>query len=143
MIDGIDHVGLAVESIDEARRVFETLGLEVSDVEEVPQEGVRVAMIPIGGTRIELLEPTRSDSTVAKFLRSRGQGMHHLCLATTDIHRDDKQLRDAGVRLLRDEPTRGAEGCRVQFVHPGSAAGVLVELSERSAAGVPEKGQDG
>ncbi len=131
MINGIDHVGIAVESIDEAKRFYQALGLEVAAIEEVPHEGVRVAMIPIGGTRIELLEATREDSPVAKFLRKRGQGMHHLCLATNDVRGDHDELLRAGVRVLRAQPTRGAEGCWVQFVDPKSAGGVLVELSER------------
>lgn len=131
MIEGIDHIGIAVESIEKARRLYETLGLSVAAMEDVPQEGVRVAIIPVGSTRIELLEATRDDSPIAKFLASRGEGLHHVCLATPDIRAQDLQLREAGVRLLRDEPTRGAEGCWVQFVHPKSAAGVLVELSER------------
>lgn len=141
MINGIDHVGIAVESIDEAKRFYEALGLEVVAIEEVPHEGVRVAMIPVGGTRIELLEATREDSPVAKFLEKRGEGMHHLCLATDDIRGDAEPLRRAGVNLLREEPTLGAEGCWVQFVHPRSAAGVLVELSERGAESTSEKEQ--
>lgn len=132
MIEGVDHVGIAVESIAEARRFYEALGLEVAAIEEVPQEGVRVALIHAGASRIELLEATRADSPIAKFLERRGEGLHHLCLATDDIGSDDRRLRRAGVELLRERPTRGAEGCWVQFVHPKSAGGVLIELSERS-----------
>ena len=130
MIPRIDHIGIAVESIAEARTLYEDLGLEVAEIEEVPQEGVRVAMIDCGESRIELLEPTTPDSPIRKFLDSRGPGMHHLCLASDGLAEDDRRLREAGYRLLRDEPTRGAGGCWVQFVHPKSAGGVLLELSQ-------------
>ncbi len=135
MIGKIDHVGIAVRSIEEARRFYEAMGLHVEEIEEVPQEGVRVAMIPCGESRIELLEPTREDSAVAVFLEKRGEGIHHLCLGSDDVAADDGRLRDAGYRVLRPEPTAGAGGARVQFVHPKSANGVLVELSEPSEPG--------
>ncbi|MFQ5525710.1 MAG: methylmalonyl-CoA epimerase [Thermoanaerobaculia bacterium] len=131
MIRAIDHIGIAVESIEESRRFYEALGLQVAAIEEVPHEGVRVALIPVGETRIELLEPTTQDSPISRFLERRGQGLHHVCLGTDDIKEDDRKLRAVGAELLREHPTRGAEGCWVQFVHPKSAAGVLVELSER------------
>ena len=130
MIDRIDHVGIAVESIDEARRFYEALGLAVEAEEIVESEGVRVAMIPCGESRIELLQPTRDDSPIAKFLDRRGPGIHHLCLRTHDLAAAEHSLRDGGAQLLRPEPTRGAGGCWVQFVHPRSASGVLVELSQ-------------
>jgi len=133
MIDGIDHIGIAVRSIDEARKAWETLGLAVEAIEEVPQEGVRVALIPCGGSRIELLEATREDSPIARFLEQRGPGIHHLCLATDDVRGADAHLREAGYRVLRPEPTRGAGGCWVQFVHPKSTGGVLLELSQDAA----------
>ncbi len=129
MIGRIAHVGIAVASIDEARGFWESLGLEVEAIEEVPQEGVRVALIPCGESTIELLESIRPDSPIARFLERRGPGLHHLCLASDDVAGDDARLRAAGYRLLRPEPTRGAGGCWVQFVHPESAGGVLVELS--------------
>ncbi len=131
MIEGIDHIGIAVESIAEARRFYESLGLHVEAVEEVPAEGVRVAIIPCGASRIELLEPLEHDSPIGRFLAKRGPGIHHLCLGTDDVDAEDRRLRAAGHRLLRAGPSLGAEGCRVQFVHPKSAGGVLVELSER------------
>lgn len=135
MIGKIDHVGIAVESIESARGFYEALGLTIEAVEEVPAEGVRVAMIKVGESRIELLEATREDSPIAKFLAKRGPGLHHLCLATDDVRGDDAKLRAAGVVVLRAEPTRGAGGCWVQFVHPKSAGGVLVELSEEPGEG--------
>lgn len=133
MIERIDHVGIAVHSIDEARAAYEALGLHVEHVEVVEQEGVRVAMIPCGESRIELLEPTRPDSPIAKFLEKRGPGMHHLCLRSDDVRADDVRGRAAGLAMLRPEPTRGAGGCWVQFVHPKSTGGVLLELSTEDA----------
>ena len=130
MIEGVDHIGIAVRSIDEARSLYEALGLEVDEIEEVPSEKVRVAMIRCGTTRIELLEPTADDSPIARFLDQRGPGIHHLCLRSADVDADDRRLRDAGRDVLRPAPTRGAGGSRVQFVHPKSAGGVLLELSQ-------------
>ena len=130
MIQKIDHVGIAVQSIDEALKLYRVLGLEVEGYEDVPSEGVRVAMIRCGESRIELLEATTDDSPIARFLAQRGEGLHHICLATTDVQADQESLEAAGAQLLRSEPTRGAGGCWVQFIHPKSASGVLVELSE-------------
>lgn len=130
MITGMDHIAIAVASIEEARTFYENLGLSVAGIEEVEHEGVRVAMIPCGGTRIELLEPLSADSPVGRFLERRGPGIHHLCLRSDDVDGDDGRLRAKGLSLLRDRPGPGAEGATVQFVHPKSADGVLVELSE-------------
>lgn len=130
MIEHIEHVGIAVRSIEEARGFYEALGLRIEAIEDVPQEGVRVALIPCGPSRIELLEPTTEDSPIAKFLEKRGPGIHHLCLASSDVRADDARLREGGYQVLRPEPTRGAGGCWVQFVHPKSTGGVLLELSE-------------
>ena len=130
MLERIAHVGIAVRSIDEARKTYEALGLEVEAVEEVPQEKVRVAMIPCGATRIELLEPTRDDSPIASFLAKRGPGIHHVCLASDAVEEDDRRLRDEGYQVLRERATVGAGGSRVQFVHPRSTGGVLLELAE-------------
>ncbi len=130
MITGLDHVAIAVPSIEEARAFYEKLGLEIAAIEVVEHEGVRVAMIPCGGTRIELLEPLSSDSPVGRFLERRGPGIHHLCMRSDDVHEDDGKLREDGLSLLRERPGPGAEGATVQFVHPKSAGGVLLELSE-------------
>jgi methylmalonyl-CoA/ethylmalonyl-CoA epimerase len=129
VIRGIDHLGIAVRSIEEGRRLYEAMGLHVEAIEEVPQEKVRVALIPCGGSRIELLEPTAPDSPIAKFLDKRGPGLHHLCLASDALPADDARLREQGFEVLRERPSRGAGGCWVQFVHPRSAGGVLLELS--------------
>jgi methylmalonyl-CoA/ethylmalonyl-CoA epimerase len=142
VIRGLDHVGVAVASIAEARRFYEALGLAVERIEEVPEEGVRVAMIRLGDTLVELLEATAPESPVAKFLARRGPGIHHLCFASDDLAGDDARLRAAGAELLRPRPTRGAGGCWVQFVHPRSAGGVLVELAQgpEPASGADDDG---
>lgn len=134
MIQRIDHIGVAVTSIAEARGFYEAMGLSVEAIEEVPQEGVRIAMIACGESKIELLEATSPDSPIAGFLAKRGPGIHHVCFATDDIQHDDLMLRAAGVQLLRSEPTPGAGGCWVQFVHPKSAGGVLVEIAQGETA---------
>jgi len=130
MIEGVDHIGIAVRSIEESRVLYETLGLKISEIEEVPQELVRIAMIPCGGARIELLEPTSDQSPIARFLDRRGPGIHHICLRTNDVSGEDQRLRTAGLDLLRDQPSVGAGGARVQFLHPKSAGGVLLEISQ-------------
>ena len=130
MIQRIDHVGIAVRSIEEAKGLYEAMGLHVEAIEDVPHEGVRVALIPCGESRIELLEPTTEDSPIAKFLEKKGPGIHHLCLGSSDVRSDDARLREGGYQVLRPEPTRGAGGCWVQFVHPKSTGGVLLEISE-------------
>lgn len=130
MIEGIAHIGIAVRSIEEARGLYETLGLRIEAIEEVAAEKVRVALIACGDSHIELLEPTADDSPIAKFLDQRGPGIHHLCLESGDVRADDARLRAAGYRVLRPEPSRGAGGCWVQFVHPKSTGGVLLELSQ-------------
>ena len=134
MIRGVDHLGIAVRSIAEARVFYEALGLAVEAIEEVPGDQVRVAMIPCGAVRLELLEPTSETSPIARFLERRGPGLHHLCLATDDLGADDARLREAGYQVLRPEPSRGAGGCWIQFVHPKSTGGVLVELSQPARA---------
>lgn len=130
MIEGVDHIGIAVRSIDEARGVWEAMGLTIERIEEVPQEGVRVAMIACGASHIELIEPTTDDSPIAKFLAARGPGLHHVCLRSDAVDADDGALRAGGFHTLRDAPTAGAGGTRVQFVHPRSTGGVLLELAE-------------
>lgn len=133
MIEKIDHIGIAVPSIEEAAKFYLALGLTIEGVEEVSSEGVRVAMLRCGESRIELLEATSEDSPIARFLDRRGGGIHHICLATTDVRDDQQRLATQGYELLRPAPTQGAGGCWVQFVHPRSTGGVLVELAEKSS----------
>lgn len=126
----LDHIGIAVASLAEGAAFYEALGLEVTGTDEVPEQGVKVAFLPMGDTRIELLEPAGPDSPIAKHLERRGPGMHHLCVRVDDIEAAMRRLADAGYRLLSDEPQPGAHGCRVCFVHPKSTGGVLLELSQ-------------
>jgi methylmalonyl-CoA epimerase len=124
----LDHLGIAVRSIDRALAFYQgQLGLAVAARETVPQEKVRVAMLPLDGSRIELLEPTEADSPVGKFLDKRGEGLHHVALKVPDLNAAVERLRASGARLL-NEPRAGAGGHLYVFVHPASAGGVLLEL---------------
>lgn len=125
----LDHIAIATENLDESLALFEkALGIRCEHVEEIPERGVKVAFLPIGGTRIELVAPTRAGSEVSAFLDKRGGGIHHLAFTVDDVDSDVKALKDQGVRIAQD-PAPGAHGCRVAFVHPKSTGGVLVELS--------------
>ena len=126
----IDHLGIAVKSLAEAKKFYEQLGLEVMPEEIVETEKVRVAMVPVGESRIELLEPTVPESTIAKFLEKRGQGLHHIALHVSDLTATVERLKAAGTRLINEEIKVGAGGHRYVFVHPASAGGVLLELVE-------------
>jgi methylmalonyl-CoA epimerase len=129
----IDHIGIAVKSIDEAVRVYkQAMGLPVSGYDEVDDQGVRVAMIDIGESRIELAEPTRPDSPVAKFMAKRGEGIHHIALRVDDIEQALARLKASGARLIDEKPRRGAHNTKIAFVHPSSMNGVLVELVEHA-----------
>jgi methylmalonyl-CoA epimerase len=124
----IDHLGIAVRSLDQALRFYEQqLGLTVALRETVAQEKVHVAMLPLEGSRIELLEPTEADSPVGRFLDKRGEGLHHVALKVPDLNAAVERLRASGARLL-NEPRAGAGGHLYVFVHPASAGGVLLEL---------------
>jgi methylmalonyl-CoA epimerase len=125
----LDHIGIATRQIDEALAVWrDALGLQVEFTEEVTEQGVRVALLPIGDTHIELLEPLHDDSPVGKFLEKRGPGIHHLAVRVKDIQASLDQLKEKGTRLIDETPRRGAGGCLVAFIHPSSANGVLLEL---------------
>ncbi len=132
----IDHLGIAVKSIAAARGFYEALGLEVVHEEEVEQELVLTAMIPVGESRIELLEPTSPDSTVARFLEKHGEGLHHVALHVEDISGTLESLKAKGVRLVSEEIQIGAGGHLYFFVHPSSAGGVLVEICQDPIQGV-------
>jgi methylmalonyl-CoA/ethylmalonyl-CoA epimerase len=132
----IDHLGIAVKSLAQAKKFYQTLGLEITDEEVVESEKVKVAMIPLGDSRIELLEPTGPDSTVAKFLEKRGEGLHHVALHVPDLSHAVEELKASGARLISDEIKVGAGGHLYVFVHPSSTGGVLLELVQDSPAGV-------
>ena len=125
----INHLGIATKGIDGALKFWaDSLGLENVHIETVEDQKVRVAMLPIGESRIELLEPTSDDSPISKFLEKRGGGIHHIAVDVEDIEASLKQLKDKGVRLIDESPRIGAEGCLVAFIHPSSSGGVLLEL---------------
>jgi methylmalonyl-CoA epimerase len=126
----IDHLGIAVKSLAQAKGIYEKLGLTVSPEEVVEQEKVRLVMVPVGDTRLELLEPTSDDSTIAKFIAKRGEGLHHVCMKVPDLAAAVAKLKSEGVRLVSEEIKTGAGGHRYIFVHPASAGGVLLELVE-------------
>jgi methylmalonyl-CoA/ethylmalonyl-CoA epimerase len=127
----IDHIGIATNGIDDAARFYlESLGLQVEHVEEVASQKVRVAMIPVGEARVELLEPTSEDSPISKFLTKRGPGLHHIAVCVQDIRASLAELRQKGARLIDEQPRAGAGGCLVAFIHPSSTGGVLLELVE-------------
>jgi LAO/AO transport system kinase len=127
----IDHLGIAVGNLDQAVALYESLGLTVAHRETVEQEKVRVAMLPAGDSRIELLEPSTPDSPIAKFLEKRGGGLHHVALRVPDLAAAVERLRASGARLL-NEPRPGAGGHLYVFVHPASTGGVLLELIQES-----------
>jgi methylmalonyl-CoA epimerase len=134
----IDHLGIAVKSIAEARRLYELMGLSVTHEETVPHERVHTAMLPLGESRIELLEATDEQSTIAKFLSKRGEGLHHVALQVPDIATAFAQMQQQGVRLVSEKIQVGAGGHRYFFVHPASAGGVLVELVQPDHPGESE-----
>ena len=130
----IDHLGIAVKSLAAAKGIYEKLGLTVSPEETVEQEKVRLVMVPVGESRLELLEATSADSAIAKFIAKRGEGLHHVCMRVPDLAAAVEKLKRDGVRLVSEEIKVGAGGHRYVFVHPSSAGGVLLELVEDAVA---------
>lgn len=126
----IDHLGIAVKSLAAAKAIYEKLGLSVSPEETVQQEQVRLVMVPVGESRLELLEATSETSAIAKFIAKRGEGLHHVCLRVPDLLAAVERLKKDGVRLVSEEIKTGAGGHRYVFVHPSSTGGVLLELVE-------------
>jgi len=124
----IDHLGIAVKSLSAAKSIYEKLGLSVSAEETVEHEKVRLVMVPVGESRFELLEPTSEDSTIAKFIAKRGEGLHHVCMKVPDLPAAVERLKKDGVRLVSEEIKVGAGGHQYVFVHPASTGGVLLEL---------------
>jgi methylmalonyl-CoA/ethylmalonyl-CoA epimerase len=128
----IDHLGIAVRSISDSLAFYrDALGMELAGTEKVEDQGVTVALLPVGESRIELLEPVSEDSPVGRFIAKRGEGLHHICYEVGDLAAKLDELRSRGVRVLEGYPRRGAEGKLVAFLHPSSASGVLVELVEK------------
>jgi len=131
MIKNFNHVAIAVNNLDETLSVFESLfGLKPTEIEEVPDQGVKAALIPIGSGEIELLEPIDPNGGVAKFLERRGEGIHHICLEVDNTDEELKSLADKGVDLIDKVGRKGLAG-RVGFIHPKSTKGVLIELAQK------------
>ena len=128
----LDHIGIAVKSLETAK-IYEDLGLRVAHVEIVDTQKVRTAFLSVGDANLELLEPSGPDSTIAKYIEKRGEGIHHICLRVDDIEEQLARLKERGYRLINDAPVPGAHGCRVAFLHPAAGNGVLIELSEKSS----------
>jgi len=131
MLKGISHTGIAVRNLDEAIKVYtEALGAEVGEIHDAPESGMRAAMVSAGGDTLELIEPVGDGGVIGKFIETRGEGIHHLCMEVDDIVKTLADLEDKGIRLIDKEPRQGIEG-KVAFIHPKSMNGVLIELLER------------
>jgi len=129
----IDHIGMAVRSLRDARKLFEAgLGIPPSGTEEVPAQKVRVEFYQIGGTRIECLEPTTDDSPIATFLQKKGEGIHHIAIQVPDVKKALEQAKAHGIQAIDPEPRPGAEGTIIAFLHPKSTLGVLIELVQHA-----------
>jgi len=132
MVKKISHIGVAVENLNEAMKLYsENLGLEIEGTEEVKEQRVKVAFIPVGESRIELLESTDPDSPIAKFIEKRGEGIHHIALEVDHIEDALKKLKERGVQLIDEKPRIGAHKMKIAFLHPKSTKGVLLELCEK------------
>jgi methylmalonyl-CoA epimerase len=131
----IDHLGIAVKSLTAAKSIYEKLGLDISAEETVEHEKVKLVMIPVGDSRIELLEATSEDSAISRYIAKRGEGLHHICMSVPDLPAAVEKLKADGVRLVSNEIKIGAGGHRYIFIHPQSTSGVLLELVEVSGAG--------
>jgi methylmalonyl-CoA/ethylmalonyl-CoA epimerase len=138
LVRKIDHIAIAVRSLQSACRIFaEVLGVDDWTLEEIPEQKVRVAVLPLGESRIELLEATAEDSPIARFLARRGEGLHHICFEVEDLAGELARLTTAGLRPMDPQPRTGAEGKAVAFLHPSVATGVLIELSQSPAHPTP------
>lgn len=128
MIQKISHIGIAVKDLDEAIKFYQSLGLTLEAIEEVPSQKVKVAFFPVGATRIELLMPTSEDSPVAKFIEKKGEGIHHLALGVDDLPQALADAEAAEIQLIDKEPRLGAHGADIAFLHPKSTFGTLLEF---------------
>ncbi len=127
----LKHIGIAVEDLDEAKKVYcDVLGFDLEDEMEVPERGLRIAFLSAGNAKIELLKGVSPDSAISKFVEKRGAGIHHLCFGVVDIKKTIEGLMAEGIEMIDRQPRRGAEGDMVAFLHPGSTMKVLIELVE-------------
>jgi methylmalonyl-CoA/ethylmalonyl-CoA epimerase len=132
MIKKVDHIGIAVRSIETTLPFYtEVLKLHLLGIEEVESQKVRVAFLKVGEMKLELLEPTSEESTIAQFIKKRGEGMHHIALGVNSIEERILEMKENGIRMIDEEPRIGAGGAHIAFMHPKSASGVLVELCEK------------
>jgi len=132
MIKKVDHVAIAVKDLDEAIKTYENLlGIKPSHIEEVPDQGIKAALLVIGDMEIELIQPIKPDTGVAKFLESKGEGIHHICFEVDDVDKDLESLAGRGVQLIDKQGRKGLAG-KIGFVHPKSTKGVLIELAQKS-----------
>jgi len=128
MVKHVSHIGIAVKNLEEGIAFYEKLGFKLEGIEEVPSQKVRVAFLPCGDTRIELLEPTADDSPIAKFIEKKGEGIQHIAFAVDDLPLALENSEKEGIRLIDKEPRPGAHGADIAFLHPKSTNGVLIEL---------------
>ena len=134
MFKKIDHIGVAVNSLKESLHIFkDLLGMNCSGEEEVEEQNVKVAFLPVGESEIELLESTSPDGNIAKYIEKKGEGIHHIAFEVEDLDVMLKNLQEKGVRLIDKEPRYGAGGARIAFLHPKSTNGILVELCEHKS----------
>jgi len=126
----VNHIGIAVRNLDQTKQVFGALGLEVEGEEVIEEQKVKVAFIPIGESRIELLEATSPDSTVAKFIDKRGEGVHHIALEVENLEDLLGELKSKGIKLVDERPRMGAHNTMIAFLHPKSTGGILLELCQ-------------
>ena len=132
MLEKIDHVGIAVRDLEQALQVFaEKLGFEIGGVEEIAEQKLKVAFLPLGESKIELLQSSDSQGPVARFIEKRGEGLQHIAFKVKNIEECLARLKAGGVRLIDEKPRLGAGGARVAFLHPKSTCGVLIELCEQ------------
>jgi methylmalonyl-CoA/ethylmalonyl-CoA epimerase len=131
MIKKIDHIGIAVKSIEEASKLYTLLGLKITETEVVEEQKVKVAFLPTGDSEVELLESTDPDGPVARFIAAKGEGIQHIAFRVDDIEAALAALKEAGVRLIDEKPRRGAGGAKIAFLHPKETFGTLVELCQR------------
>jgi len=132
LIQKIDHIGVAVKSIEEATKIYtEVLGLTVTGIETLEEQKVKTAFIPVGDSEIELLESTSPDGPIAKFIEKRGEGIQHIALRVDNLEAKLKELKDKGIRIIDETPRLGAGGAKIAFIHPKDTKGVLIELCER------------
>ncbi len=132
MVTKIDHIGIAVKNLDETLKFYEdVMGIKCTSKEEVEEQKVRVAFLPVGDSEVELLESTTDDGPIARFIEKKGEGIQHIAFKVDNIEEAIKDLQEKGVRLIDEKPRYGAGGARIAFLHPKSTSGVLIEISER------------